>query len=272
MCSCGTTSNQHSSADLDDLRHIDSAPCPLTLSSSELPIVPPAPDPPEPEVMTDMPTRRINRPRRDELSTRQTFSGRPETPESIAHEDATTSCIGQADDRDAQLQQMVLVTLLLFLFEYSIMFANLFKLLYSLQESSEALKLSDDRQRIILRCSHLISENQMLDGHFVAEAKQVDNEYSASVPTSPPKEPATDIPDAAPPEINERMTSVPSPRYNRPRRIEVNADQNGGALEALEMHHFADLETATSAFNIAQETLLIDRFPPREGVFLSCLS
>ena len=95
----------------------------------------------------------------------------------------------------------------------------------------------------------------------------MDSVDSASVPPSQSEEHAADIPDAALPEINERMpTSIPLPRYNRHRRIEVNTDQNDGALQALEMHHSAVFETATSASNMAQETLLLDRSPPLEGV------
>ena len=105
MTSSSTTSSQQS-RDPDDLRHIDSATGPPASSSIESPIVPMVADPPEPEMVTNLPTLRINRPRRAELISGQTC-GAPEKTEVITLEEATTSCIGQPDDRNGQLQQMV---------------------------------------------------------------------------------------------------------------------------------------------------------------------
>ena len=104
------------------------------------------------------------------------------------------------------------------------------------------MDLSVDRQRFVLHGSRLISQSQTLDGQFIAERKEVDSVDSASIPPSQPDEPAADVPDAPPPEINERMTSVPSPRYNQPRRIEVSTDQTGCAYEALLFFDLSSLE------------------------------
>ena len=268
MSSFGTTCNQQVSAALDGLSHI-SAPRPPTPSSYGLALLLPAPDPPEPEVMTDMPSARTNRPPRDELTI-------TETPVSIASDGAITSCIGQTGDGDAQLQHMVFVTLL-FIFFVLVFFTCLqtYTLHCNLliQAPSNTLDLSDDRQRFI-HGSRLISEGQVLNGQFNAERKEVDSVDSASIPPSQPDAPAADIPDAQP-LVNQHMTSVPSPRHNQPPRNGVNADQAGSAPGALGMPRFTLLKAATSASTMAsQATPLDDRSPPLGGVFLPvyCLS
>ena len=97
----------------------------------------------------------------------------------------------------------------------------------------------------------------------------MDSVDSASVPPSQPEESAADRPEGPVPEINERMTSVPSAPNSRPRLIEVSTDQTGGAPEALEMHHSAVLEAATFASNVDHEALLFVDFTSLEqNVFL----
>ena len=79
------------------------------------------------------------------------------------------------------------------------------------------------------------------------------------------------IPD--PEGIDERMSSVPTPRYNRPRRIELTSDQNGGAPEVAEVHEFVVHEAATTSCNGQfEEVLLLQAVQTRHMARVCCFS
>ena len=60
-------------------------------------------------------------------------------------------------------------------------------------------------------------------------------------------------------EINERMSSVPNPPYNRPRRVELTSDQNGGAPEMVEVDELVVYEAAATFCNGQSEELLLSQ-------------
>lgn len=73
------------------------------------------------------------------------------------------------------------------------------------------------------------------------------------------------------PDINVRMTSVPTPRSKRTRRIEVTTDHTRGAPGALKMQQSSMLEAATSSSNAAHDRTLFQNSPPLEEVFSSAI-
>ena len=76
-----------------------------------------------------------------------------------------------------------------------------------------------------------------------------------------------------PAEVNERMSSVPIPRYNRPRRIELTSDQNGGAPEVADVHKFVVHEAATTSCNCqSEEVLLLQAVQTRHLARVCCFS
>ena len=109
----------------------------------------------------------------------------------------------------------------------------------------------------------------MLYGHLVAEDKQKDSIGFSTVPPLQPEEHPTDTSDADVPNINQRMTSVPSVRNSRPRRIEVSTDQT--SPEHLEMNHSIVLEAATCVSTVAHETILFYSTQPFEEVYYSLI-
>ena len=71
-------------------------------------------------------------------------------------------------------------------------------------------------------------------------------------------------------EVNERMSSEPTPRYKRPRRIELTSDQNDGAPEMAEVDEIVVNEAVTSFCNGQTEELLVSQEVQRQHLALVC--
>lgn len=131
------------------------------------------------------------------------------------------------------------------------------------------------RSKDTLRPSRCSSDDHtsILDRHIVTEGKQVDTVDFGTLSQPQPEDHQNDKPAivADAPDINVRMTSVPTPRSKRTRRIDVTTDHTSGAPGALKMLQSSMLEAATSSSNAPHERTLFQNSPPLEEVFSSAI-